>query len=500
LSAGRAPVVYSDFKEMISPREAGRARPPMTIGAPTRCLGPMSRRSFLEIGGLTIGGLGLSDFLRIRATAAESGRGAPDTSVILVWLPGGPPHMETYDMKPDAPVEYRGIFSPIKTNVGGIEVCELLPLHAKCADKYVLIRSVSHEFADHGGGHKRFLTGYPPKEPTGFVNDNPMAGSVVAKMREHLSRGVPNYTAVVDAGRTDVDTFSFGAAYLGGATTPFVVGGDPAAPDFRVRNLSLTPEMAERLDDRARLLDGFDRLRRDVDQSGVMDAMDKFSRQAMELMLSSKAREAFDLTREPTKARERYGMHPFGQRALMARRLVEAGSSFVTVVMEHPGGQAPPYAVYNWDSHAVNCHIFDDARWRFPYYDQAVTALVEDLYARGLDRNVLLVVTGEFGRTPRIAPAVGTQTGVTQPGRDHWPGAMSMLVAGGGMRTGQVVGATDAKGEYPIERPLKPEDVWATVYRHLGIDWTQTFPDHSGRPMPILPGGEPIAELLPAGA
>ena len=463
------------------------------------CPGPISRRSFLQVGALATSALGLSDFLRLQAIAKESsGQSAPDTSVIFVWLPGGPPHMETYDMKPDAPSEYRGIFSPIKTNVPGIDVCELLPMHAKCADKFSLIRSVSHEFADHGGGHKRFLTGYEPKSPVDTVNDNPMAGSVVAKLRERVKVGVPNYIAVTDSGRQGVDVFAFGAAYLGSASTPFFVAGDPSAPSFKVQNLGVTPDMAERLDDRAHLLTGLDRLRRDVDRSGLMESMDKFSQQAMNLLLSDKARVAFDLSREPTKLRERYGNHAFGQRALMARRLVEAGASFVTVVMEHPGGIAPNYGTYNWDSHAVNCHLFDDARWRFPYYDQAVTALVEDLYARGLDKKVLLVVTGEFGRTPRLSTSIGTQTGVTQPGRDHWPGAMSILVAGGGMRTGQVVGATNAKGEYPIERPLKPEDLWATVYRHLGIDWTQSFPDHNGRPLSILPRGEPISELLPA--
>ncbi|MBI3876256.1 MAG: DUF1501 domain-containing protein [Verrucomicrobia bacterium] len=465
-----------------------------------RCRGPVSRRSFLEMGALTLGGLGMSDFFRLRAMAKEAGQRAPDTSVIFVWLPGGPPHMETYDIKPDAPAEYRGIFKPIKTNVPGIEVCELLPRHAKCADKYTIIRSVSHEFADHGGGHKRFLTGYPPKEPAGFVNDNPMAGSVVSKMREHIKLGLPNYIAEVDGGRQGVDVFSFGSAYLGSATTPFFVVGDPSAEGFKVENLGIAPEMADRLNDRARLLGGMDRLRHDVDRTGLMDTMDKFSRQAMELLTSDRARVAFDLSREPQKLRERYGNHRFGQRALMARRLVEAGASFVTVVMENPGGTMPKNCTYNWDSHAVNCHLFDDAHWRFPYYDQAVTALVEDLYARGLDKKVLLVVTGEFGRTPRLSTVVGSQTGVMQPGRDHWPGAMSMLVAGGGMRTGQIVGATNSKGEHPIERPLKPEDLWATVYRHLGIDWTQSFPDHSGRPMPILPGGEPITEILPAGA
>jgi len=461
----------------------------------------ISRRGFLKVGTLGVCGLGLSDLLRLRASANQgpAASPSPDTAVIFVWLPGGPPHMETYDMKPDAPSEYRGIFSPIKTNVAGMEVCELLPLHAKCADKYTIIRSVSHEFADHGGGHKRFLTGYKPKQPTGFVNDNPMAGSVVAKMRDKVKpAGVPNYIAAVDQGRASIDTFSFGAAYLGSATTPFFVVGDPSAPGFAVQNLSIAPEAAGRLEDRTHLLAGLDRLRRDIDDSGAMDAMDEFNRQALQLITSDRARNAFDLSREPENVRDRYGRHAFGQRALLARRLVEAGSSFVTVVMENPGGPMPNYGTYNWDAHAVNCHLFDDARWRFPFYDQAVTALVEDLYARGLDKKVLLVVTGEFGRTPRISTSIGTQTKTLQPGRDHWPGAMSMLVAGGGMRTGQVIGATNARGEYPIQRPLKPEDLWATVYRHLGIDWTATLRDHLGRPMPILPDGKPIEELLPA--
>ncbi len=458
-----------------------------------RCPGPVSRRSFLQAGALGVGGLGLADLLRLRAEASTAGK-APDTSIIFVWLPGGPPHMDTYDLKPDAPAEYRGVFRPISTNVSDLDVCELFPLHARCADKYNLVRSIAHEFADHGGGHKRFLTGRLPAEPAGFVNDAPCVGSIVAKMREQRSVGVPNYVAGADNGRTGVDVFSFGAAYLGSAYTPFIVGGDPSASEFKVQNLSLAPEMAGRLDNRVQLLSGFDRLRREVDKSGAMDAMDKFNRRAIELLMSDKARNAFDLSQEDSRVRERYGMHAYGQRALMARRLVEAGCSFVTMVMENPlpGKPLPTGVIYNWDSHAVNGHIFDDAQVRFPLYDQAVTALVEDIYARGLDRKVMLVVTGEFGRTPRVENFNG------RPGRDHWPNAMSLLVCGGGMRTGQVIGSTNPKGEHPQDRPLTPNDLWATVYRHLGIDYEASFPDHNGRPMPILPFGAPISELLPA--
>lgn len=460
---------------------------------------PLSRRSFLQAGSLC-GLLGLADLLRLRAAAAPSIKPlADDTSIIFIWLPGGPPHMEMYDMKPLAPSDYRGEFHPIPTNVPGLDVCELMPLHTHCADRYNIIRSIAHEFADHGGGHKRFLTGRKPATPTGFVNDAPAVGSIVAKCREERSVGLPNYVAGTHPGRAGVDVYSFGAAYLGPSYAPFIVPGDPNEAAFRVQNLSVAEAVADRLDDRVRLLKDFDQFRRETDASGSMAAMDEFNERAVALLTSDAARNAFDLSQESDQTRERYGRHAWGQRALLARRLVEAGCSFVTMVMENPYVSGIPQlkqGVYNWDSHAVNCHLFDDAKVRLPIYDRAVTALIEDLYARGLDQKVLLVVTGEFGRTPRITVQKGTQTGVDQPGRDHWPRAMSMLVAGGGMRTGQVIGQTNAKGEEPRERPLSPNDLWATVYRHLGIDPQRAFNDHAGRPMPILPFGEPIAELL----
>ncbi len=466
------------------------------------CPGPVSRRSVLEAGSLGLGMLGLSDMLRLRAETLQprAASTAPDTSIIFIWLPGGPPHMEMYDMKPDAPEEYRGVFRPVRTNVRGLDVCELLPRHTTCADRYNIIRSVAHEFADHGGGHKRFLTGRQPASPTGFVNDAPAVGSIVAKCRERVAADLPNYVSGTEPGRAGVDVYSFGAAWLGPSYTPFNVPGDPGESGFSVRNLSVDQSLSDRMNDRVSLLRGFDRMRRSIDESGVMEAMDQFNQQAMSMLTSDRARRAFDLSEESPELRDRYGRHCWGQRALLARRLVEAGCSFVTMVMENPyqsGVEWLKSGTYNWDSHAVNCHLFEDARIRFPIYDQAVAALVEDLYNRGLDRKVMLVVTGEFGRTPRINSQTGTQTGVSQPGRDHWPQAMSMLVAGGGMRTGQVIGSTNSKGEEPKERPLTPNDLWATVYRHLGIDWTQSFPDHSGRPMPILPFGEPIEELLP---
>jgi hypothetical protein len=247
------------------------------------------------------------------------------------------------------------------------------------------------------------------------------------------------------------------------------------------------------------LLAGLDRIRKDVDQSGSMTAMDRFSRQATEMLLSDEARRAFDLANEPDSVKSRYGHHAWGYRALMARRLVEAGCKFVTVIMENPyvsGIPHPKQGVYNWDSHSVNCHLYFDARMRFPIYDQTVTALIEDLFARGLDRRVLLVVTGEFGRTPRVENHVGTQTGVAQPGRDHWPQSMSLIVSGGGLRMGQVIGSTNDKGEHPQDQPLSPNDLWATIFRHLGIDYHYNLIDHTGRPMPILPDGAPINGLV----
>ena len=451
---------------------------------------PMPRRSFLSMGALGVSGLSLSQVLKLRAAAAE-GDGKPatplDTSVIFIWLAGGAPHMETYDMKPDAPEEYRGAFRPIPTNVPGIDVCELLPLHAKCADKYTLVRSIAHTFSDHGGGSKRFMTGRIPKTPTETVNDAPSVISIVNKMREHIEIGMPNCMSCTDASRNRVDTYAMGSAYLGPKYAPFIVGGDPSSPKFEVQNVSLSPSIASRLDDRLLLLKGFDRLRNTIDASGMMDSVDKFNQQAISLMTSPKARDAFDLSKEPQALRDRYGKHSWGQRTLMARRLVEAGCSFVSVVLENPNVKD---TYHNWDSHAVNTDIFKDTRGRLPFYDQAVTALVEDLHARGLTKKVLLVVAGEFGRGPKLEYSNG------RPGRGHWPQANSILVCGGGMQHGQVVGSTNARGEYPQTRPLTPNDLWATVYRHLGIDQNATINDLSGRPQYLLPFGEPIKELI----
>ena len=316
-------------------------------------------------------------------------------------------------------------------------------------------------------------------------------------MRDHINIGLPNVITSSDGARGQVDTYALGSAYLGPKYVPFAVDGDPSSPKFEIKNVSLNAELAGRLEDRVRLLKSVDQMRRDIDASGMMASMDHFNQQAISLMTSPQARDAFDLSKEPEKLRDRYGRHSWGQRALMARRLVEAGCSFVTVAWENPfvsGVAQPKNGYYNWDSHAVNCDLWDDARGRLPIYDKALTALIEDLHDRGLTKKVLLVVTGEFGRSPRVSTSDGPKG--RRNGREHWPGAMSVLVAGGGMQHGQVVGSTNSKGEHPHDRPLTPADLWATVYRHLGIDQNATIDDHTGRPQHLLPSGTPIRELI----
>ena len=466
----------------------------------TRCAGPLPRREFLKLGSLALGGAGLSNLLDLRAAATEAGRSMPDTSVIFLWLPGGPPHMETYDMKPEAPAEYRGIFKPISTVVPGLDVCEHLPLHAQVADKFSLIRSISHTFAGHGDGMKHLLTGREPGTPENFVTIHPMVGSMVAKCREEVRPGVPNYVTVTDPGRDGIDVYGFGSAYLGPSSLPFIFAGDPSDPKFEVPNLAPLAQIADRMPARLGLLNGLDRNAASRESTNQMIGTGVYRERAIDLLQSNKARNAFNIAGEAPQLRERYGMHAWGQRCLLARRLVEHGASFVTMVLENPyqsGLPAHKDGTYNWDSHAVNCHMFNDLQHRLPIYDKCVSALIEDLYDRGLDKKVMLVVTGEFGRTPRIENQMGTQTGVIQPGRDHWPNAMSVLISGGGLRTGQVVGSTSSKGEVPKDRPLRPTDLWATVFQHLGIDWHGTsFPDFRGRPLSILPSGEPIRELV----
>ena len=471
------------------------------------CPGPIQRREFLRVGLTGFASLSLPGLfqLRARAAAAAATTGAPGaakekTAVILVWLRGGLSHLETYDCKPDAPTEVRGIYGTIPTNVPGIRLGELLPLHARIADKFTILRSMTHTGGGHPAGSLQMLTGDPdPQDKPKAVFPDWM--TVANLLRDDgTPRPLPNYVGVNPV--KEYDGFGIaGSAYVNAAYGPFAVTGDPSAPKFEVPNIGFKdPAQADRLGGRVALKQGLDRLSRAIDHSGTMQAIDDFEAQALNLLTSPAAREAFDLSREPEAVRDRYGRHQWGQQCLMARRLVEAGVEVVTTTFDGPlCGR-----VQNWDDHAVNQHIFEAYQLRMPYYDQAVTALIEDVYARGLDKRVLVVVTGEFGRTPRITEVASSgggvasrPAGVTQPGRDHWPNAFSNIWAGGGIETGRVIGASDKFGENVRERACSTGDFLATIYRHLGIDADQVMlPDFSGRPIPILPrGGTPIAEL-----
>jgi uncharacterized protein (DUF1501 family) len=459
---------------------------------------PTSRREFLRAGLTGFSTLGFAELLRQRAALAAPTRAAAPTAVILVWLRGGASHLETFDPKPEAPMEFRGPFSAIDTNVPGIRVSELLPRLSKIADRYALLRSVAHTGGGHPAGSLQVLAGDPdPQDKITPVLPDWM--SIASYLRRDPQRSIPNYVSVNPVDRYDSFTIA-GSTYLGPAYEPFMVTGDPSHPQFQVPNIGLPADQQTRFRERLSLKQAVDHLRRDVDATGMIGAMDQFESQALNLLTSPAARAAFDLGQETEATRERYGRHAWGQQCLLARRLVEAGVDIVATEFDGPlCGR-----VANWDDHAVNHHVFDALQFRAPYFDQAVSALIEDVYARGLDRRVLVVVTGEFGRTPRISYVASSGGGVAsgpagtvQPGRDHWPRANSMLFAGGGIRTGQIIGATDARGEDPVERRVGPGDFLATLYRHLGIDYKNVaIRNFTGRPIPILNQGEPIAELV----
>lgn len=454
------------------------------------------RREFLRAGLVGFSSLTLPGILNLRSHAGTKDR-EENTAVILVWLRGGASHLETFDPKPDASSDYRGPYSAIDTNVSGIRISELFPHLGKIADKYALLRSMAHTGGGHPAGSLQVLGGDPDAQD----KQKPVYPdwmSVVSYLRRDPSRALPTYVAVNPVDHYD----GFGIAgptYIGPAYEPFKVTGDPSQPSFAVPNIGVHADQHAALERRLGLKGSFDRLQAAVDTTGAMDAVDRFEAQALNLLTSPAARAAFDLSQEADKVRDRYGRNQWGQQCLMARRLVEAGVDVVATEFDGPlCGR-----VANWDDHAVNHHIFDAIKYRAPFVDQAVSALIEDVYERGLDRRVLVVVTGEFGRTPRISYVASSgggvasgEAGTVQPGRDHWPRANSMLFAGGGIRTGQVVGATDRRGEDPIERRVGPADFLATIYRHLGIDYKRVaIPNFSGRPIPIVGDGQAIGEL-----
>ena len=432
----------------------------------------LSRRDFLQVGTLGLGGLTLADLLRLKAQGAQQDKSSRK-SLIMIYLCGAPPHMDMYDMKPLAPAEYRGEFKPIQTNVSGMEICELMPLQAKIADKLTIIRNL-RALATDTHVPEELLCGYPWGPEGGPFSLKPglrpAFGSVISKLHPSNGTNLPPYVTLgmeqmPHGGRRSL---ALEPSYLGLAHQPF----DPGSPGL-VANLSLANEMTfDRLTQRKTLLGAFDNINRAVERAqGTFAGMDAFTNQALDIISSTRARDAFDVSQEPAKVREQYGTY---SRLLQARRLVEAGVSVVTVL-------APGY----WDTHANN---FGSLRQMLPEFDKGIHALVTDLEERGLDQDVTVVAWGEYGRTPKINGNAG---------RDHWPQASFALVAGGGFKMGQVIGATTSRAEQPIGRSYIPQNLLATLYREVfGIDPAATLPDHNGRPIALVEEREPIKELL----
>lgn len=466
----------------------------------------LPRREWLRLGGLQLGALasGLCPSLASLLAAAESPAGSTldlDFSVILVWANGGPSHIDLFDLKPHAPREYRGPFRPIATTVPGMEFTELLPRLAQQGERLTLIRSLHHERNEHSGGTHRFLTGYPSIAPNLPRSEYPEIGSVVAREFAERSQGAPPFVA-------NTPFYGGGPAYLGPAYEAFMPSPNyitaSGANTYDPVPLYPTPETAAAtaslgldadgvltIERRRQVLTALDRLPESVDRRGTLGAVDAFRRQALEIIVSGRTRDAFNLDREPDEVRQRYGRTHLGDSLLTCRRLVQAGVRFVQCqanyrLLSETGRTS------NWDDHSVNADIFRAMEERLPSLDQSLAALIDDVFTLGLDHHVLVVFCGEFGRTPKIA----YQDASGRPGRDHWAKAMSVLVSGGGLRMGQVIGATGPKAEEPIDRALDSSCLLATIYRRFGIDVRREYLDHAGRPRPILPQGEPIPELL----
>jgi hypothetical protein len=441
----------------------------------------LNRRGFLKAGVLGTAGLSLADLLRREARARAVGETVRKNSVIILWMRGGPSHIDMWDPKPDAPAEYRGEFGVVSTKVPGIQLGDLLPRCAKIMDKWSLVRSLFHNDPGHSSGDQICFTGYPAG-PNPDENIYPSCGSIVSKQLAKAGDHLPSYVMIP---RMVPGT---GSAYLGVAHKPFETLADPANDGpFRIPSFSLPSGIdVNRLDERRQLLGNFDGMRREVDATGQLDALDRYHQRAWDILTSRSAEEAFDLDREPARIRERYGFMPpfdpkasnrcgapaWSQRILLARRLVEAGVRLVTVDLRW------------WDTHVKG---FESLKLGFlPRFDQAYSALIEDLEQRGLLESTLVLAWGEFGRTPKVN---------NDAGRDHYPNVFSAALAGGPVKGGRVIGESDAKGAFPKTNPKTPQDVLATVYHHLGIDTQQQYANGSGRPISVLSEGEPIEEL-----
>ncbi len=429
---------------------------------------PISRRNFLELGAPLLG-LGLADMLRLRAEASESGRTTPRKSLIVFWTHGGMSQQDTYDMKPDAPPEYRGPYRPVATSAPGVHITERFPQQTRVMHHLSVVRSVHHGNGIHAPSAHWMQTGYFGPTLARNAPQKPSFGSVISRSLGSRSPEMPPYVTIPKS-----EAFGYqGSVYLGKAYNPFEVGADPNADGFVVPNLALPEGLSlDNVQDRRELLKRFDTLRQDIDATGGLSGLSGFKGQALEMVSGDRVRDAFDISAESPQLRDRYGRHQYGQSALLARRLVEAGSTCVTVNTGY------------WDHHD---NIHPNLEKHLPPLDAAIAALVEDLETRGMLDDVLIYCAGEFGRTPLINGHAG---------RDHWPNCFSVLLGGGGLKGGQLVGASEPRGGDVKNRPTTPQDVLATIYRVLGIPLTLHFPDSSGRPTSIVGAGKPIGELI----
>ncbi len=434
----------------------------------------LGRRDFLQVGFGAVGGVAFSDILALRAQAAQArGKTSPDQiNCILVWLDGGPSHYETFDPKPTAPQDIRGEFKSIPTSVPGVHFCETMPLLAKSFKKFSVIRSICHKDPNHGGGNHYMMTGAPTPVPVGcgaFVSFHPSFGSMVSNERG-VRGGLPAYMSLPNVSR------SGGPNFLGAQHAPFVIGGDPNSKSFRVRDVAIPQEISEgRAVNRNVLRASLDNMKRITDKVAEDPTVgfDQFYQQGMELVTSTTAQAAFDLSKESEATRKMYGENDFGQRLLLARRLAEVGVSFSVAYW---GG---------WDHHRGIFKTFKDGYAQ--KLDQGLNGLITDLDQRGMLDSTLVICLGEFGRTPKVNKDAG---------RDHWPGAMNVLMAGAGIPGGQIVGATDPKGYYASENIYSPEDFAVSLYTKLGINPHQVLHTNTGRPVQLVNGGKPIKELF----
>ncbi len=434
----------------------------LKMGASRNCAG-MTRRDLVRVGALGTFGLTLPGFLSARAHAAEAGASSSDVNVIVIWLDGGPSHIDMFDPKPEAPVEIRGEFGAIETNIEGTRISDQLPQLAKVADKYSILRINSPD-SGHGTGNHYFLTGYKFTPVVTY----PAMGSVYAR-EKGFRNGMPPYAIVGGLGQYT------GAGYMGAVYNPFNVGGDPNSDSFSVKDVTppggVNPDRATR---RRSVLEAVDQYQRDMELAQRnIQATNEFYTRAFDLVTSPIAKKAFDLKQEDPKLRESYGRNSFGQGCLLARRLIEAGTRFVHIQKA------------GWDTHTSNFETLK--KYRLPELDQGYAALLRDLGDRGMLSNTLVLCMGEFGRTPKVNSSAG---------RDHWGPASFVTMGGGPVKMGLTVGETDRIAEYPTDRPITVEDVAATVYKALGVSADKLFYAPDARPIKVNDGGHPIREIL----